>query len=68
MKVVIVGLGTQGEKRKSNCKKRDLVAIVDKFKKKADFKTLYQIPKKSYDTVFICTPDSQKKKINKFLH
>lgn len=66
MRFVIVGLGIQGEKRKKNCIKKELIATVDKYKKTANFKNLYQVPKEEYDTVFICTPDDQKRKLIDF--
>ena len=61
MKAIIVGLGVQGNKRKKFLGK-DFVYSVDKFKK-ANFKSIYQVPLNKFDTVFVCVPDDQKLKI-----
>jgi len=61
MKVVIVGMGIQGNKRKKFFGK-EFVYSVDKFKN-ADFKSLYDVPIKDYDAVLICVPDKEKIKI-----
>jgi scyllo-inositol 2-dehydrogenase (NADP+) len=66
MKIVIVGLGIQGEKRKKNSDKSDLIATVDPKNKNADYKNLEEVPIEKYDTVFICTPNKVKKKIIEF--
>jgi scyllo-inositol 2-dehydrogenase (NADP+) len=72
MRVVIVGLGTQGEKRKKVLlKSKELVATVDKYNKKADYKNLKKLfqSKVFFDTVFISCPDEYKLKyINIFLN
>ena len=61
MKVVIVGMGIQGIKRKFFLGK-DFVYSVDKFKK-ADFKSIIDVPINKFDSVFICVPDEEKIKI-----
>ena len=61
MRAVIVGMGVQGNKRKKFLGK-DFVYSVDKFKK-ADFKSISEIPLNKFDTVFACVPDNQKLKI-----
>jgi len=58
MKTIVVGLGVQGQKRKRTLGK-DFKYSVDKYKK-ADFKSIEQVPLKDYDSVFICTPDNKK--------
>ena len=59
MRVVIVGLGTQGYKRKriagSSC-----IATVDPINQDADYKHLSQVPAAEYDAVLLCVPDSEK--------
>ncbi|MDC1427812.1 Gfo/Idh/MocA family oxidoreductase [Rhodospirillaceae bacterium] len=59
MRVVIVGLGTQGYKRKyiagSQC-----IATVDPINGDADFKHLSHVPSTEYDAVLLCVPDSEK--------
>jgi predicted dehydrogenase len=60
MKAVIVGLGVQGKKRKIILNKNEFVYTVDPFNKEADFNSIKKIPLSLYDTVFICTPESEK--------
>ena len=64
MKAIIIGMGIQGNKRKKFLKK-DFIFSVDKFKK-ADFKLVNNVPINTYDTAFVCTPDSEKYKIIEF--
>ena len=64
MKVVIIGMGVQGIKRK-NILKKDYLYSVDKFKK-AHFKNIKDVPFKKYDTAFICVRDNQKYKLANF--
>ena len=66
MRVVIAGLGGQGLKRKFFLNKNELVGTVDPHKKEADFKSINKISPLSYDTVFICTPESEKMKLINF--
>ena len=63
MKILIVGLGVQGQKRKKLLDKKHVFATVDTKNKHADFKNIKDAPLKKYDSVFICTPDSEKIKI-----
>ena len=63
MKILIVGLGVQGQKRKKLLEKKYVFATVDTKNKHADFKNIKDVPLKKYDSVFICTPDSEKIKI-----
>lgn len=63
MKVIIVGLGVQGQKRKNNLNQNEYVASVDPYNLSADFKDIKDVRLQSYDTVFICTPDQLKYKI-----
>ncbi len=64
MKAIVIGLGVQGIKRKLHLKK-NYIHSVDKFKK-ADFKTVKNVPINTYDTAFVCTPDNQKISIIKY--
>ena len=59
LKVVVVGMGVQGEKR-SKIAKKDLVATVDLDNNKADYKYIEQLDDKSYEAVLLCTPDAVK--------
>ncbi|WP_428079399.1 Gfo/Idh/MocA family protein [Candidatus Pelagibacter sp.] len=68
MKVLIVGQGVQGEKRKKYLGK-DFFAYFDPFNQKSDFKKLENIPEEKYDTVMLCVPDKVKiKLINYFVN
>ena len=64
MRVIIVGMGVQGAKRKKILGK-DFIYSVDKFAK-SDFKNLRDVPFDKYDSVFICVPDNQKFNIARF--
>ena len=66
MRVVIIGLGIQGEKRRKILDKKYLVATVDPINKKADFKNINDVPINTYDSCFVCVPDYNKKKIINF--
>lgn len=66
MKVIIVGYGIQGKKRKLSLKKNEFICLVDPCSKKAKYKYIEEVPTYSYDTVFICTPDEDKIKIIEF--
>ena len=57
MKIIVVGLGVQGNKRKKILNKKDFVASVDPVNSKANYKFLKQVPLKDYDSCFLCVPD-----------
>ena len=63
MKVLIVGLGVQGQKRKKLLNKKFVFATVDNKNIRADYKNIKDVPLDKYDSVFVCTPDSEKFKI-----
>lgn len=65
MKVLIAGLGTQGQKRKKLLKNSELIYTVDS-NKKADFIKIEDAPINDYDTVFLCVPEGEKLKIINF--
>ena len=62
MKFIIVGFGVQGKKR-AKVAGKNCVAIVDPFEKKADYKSVFDVPLELFDAAMICTPDSQKNEI-----
>ena len=64
MKAIVVGMGIQGVKRKKFLGK-DFVFSVDKFKK-ADYRSILEIPLNLYDAVFLCVPDKEKIKLIEF--
>ena len=63
MRILIVGLGVQGQKRKKILNKKLIFATVDPKNKLADFKNIKDVPLNKFDTVFLCTPDKEKIKI-----
>ena len=65
MKILIVGLGVQGVKRKNILKKYKILTV-DIKKKSADYKNIKDVPINSYDVVFLCTPDEEKYSLIKY--
>jgi len=63
MKVIIIGYGVQGKKRRLSLKKTEYICSVDPYSKKTKYKYINEVPINLYDTVFICTPDNEKIKI-----
>ena len=59
MKVIIVGLGVQGYKRRAHARS-DFVASVDPKYSEADYRDLRDVPLGHYDAVLACTPDEPK--------
>jgi scyllo-inositol 2-dehydrogenase (NADP+) len=66
MRVVVVGLGVQGEKRRRFAG-GDFVADVDPLKKEARYRDLKEVPLASYDAALVCTPDEPKVEILSYL-
>ena len=68
MKILIVGYGVQGKKRKKALSNLNLscVGVVDPFSQYANFKSINIVPLKTYDAVIICTPENVKYKIIKY--
>ena len=60
MRILIVGLGTQGLKRIKNLPNKFDSITLDPYSKLANFKNIKDISDNDYDTVFICTPDNTK--------
>jgi scyllo-inositol 2-dehydrogenase (NADP+) len=59
MRVVVVGLGNQGRKRRAIAG-ADAVATVDPINSEADHRALGDVPLGSYDAALVCTPDDVK--------
>ena len=59
MRILIVGLGVQGNKRK-NILKGHKILTVDTKNNSADYKNIKQVPLNSFDVVFLCVPDKEK--------
>ena len=59
MKVIVVGMGVQGNKRAAVAG-ADVVATIDPLMEEADFRNLADVPTGSYDAALVCTPDETK--------
>ena len=59
MRIVVVGLGIQGEKR-LRIAGADAIATIDPVNPKAQYKTIESVPADSYDAALVCTPDAPK--------
>ena len=59
MRIIVVGLGVQGYKRRSHAG-ADFVASVDPCNPEADYRELSEIPLADYDAVLACVPDEPK--------
>lgn len=59
MRVVVVGLGVQGHKRR-DVAGADHVAAIDPFNPKADARSLAEVPFDRFDAALLCTPDEAK--------
>jgi predicted dehydrogenase len=59
MRVIVAGLGVQGQKRKAVAGK-DVVAIVDPFHSDATYKRIEDVPLEDYDAALLCIPDGPK--------
>ena len=65
MRVLIVGLGTQGYKRRSVAGAA-CIATVDPVNLDADYRHISQISTTEYDAVLICAPDKEKINLIRF--
>src|ERR1700722_3639843 len=65
MRVIVVGLGVQGQKRRKFAGS-DSVASVDPINPEADFKSARDVPLASYDAVLACIPDEPKAELLRF--
>jgi scyllo-inositol 2-dehydrogenase (NADP+) len=59
MRVIVVGLGIQGHKRR-RLAGADIVCTVDVRNPDADFRHVREVPLASYDAALLCVPDSAK--------
>ena len=66
MKVIVVGLGVQGYKRKHHAG-ADYVACVDPVNEEADYKRIEDVPLADYDAALCCIPDKPKYEILSYL-
>lgn len=66
MKVIVVGLGVQGLKRRTVAGD-DYVASVDPFNEDADHPALEDVPLSEYDAALLCVPDETKTDLLNYL-
>src|ERR1700721_1308034 len=65
MRVIVVGLGVQGQKRRKFAGS-EFVGSVDPVNPEADFKSARDVPLASYDAVLACVPDEPKAELLRF--
>jgi predicted dehydrogenase len=66
MRVVVIGLGVQGHKRR-DIAGSDVVAVVDPINQDADVRRLEDVDPASYEAVIMCTPDDVKTELLTFV-
>jgi len=66
MRVVVVGIGVQGRKRRAIAGD-EVVATVDPVADDVDFGRLEDVPLDSYDAALVCTPDDSKESLLRYL-
>jgi len=66
MRIVIVGLGIQGQKRKLVAGE-DVVTSVDPVNQDAKYKSIFDVPLDLYDAALLCIPDEPKLEIIQYL-
>jgi scyllo-inositol 2-dehydrogenase (NADP+) len=66
MRIVIAGLGVQGQKRR-RVAGSDFVAAVDPINADADYKLIEDVPLGAYDAVLACIPDEPKLELLDYL-
>lgn len=59
MRVVVVGLGVQGQKRR-RIAGEDVVALVDPVHSEADYRDIADVPLDRFDAALLCVPDAPK--------
>lgn len=66
MRVIVVGLGVQGHKRRKFAAK-DFVAAVDPVHPEAKYRSLMDVPLTDFDAALVCTPDEPKLELLTYL-
>ncbi len=66
MKVIVVGLGVQGKKRRFFAS-NDYVASADPINPEADYTDVHEVPLSHYDAALVCLPDEPKYNTIKYL-
>ena len=62
MRVIVVGLGVQGAKRRAVAGE-DVVATVDPIHEEADYRSVTDVPINDYDAALVCVPDQAKDEV-----
>ncbi len=65
-KIIVIGLGTQGQKRKQTAL-ADFSGSVDPVNPEATYRSVSDVPTNEYDAAFVCTPETKKIEIINFL-
>lgn len=66
MRVIVIGLGVQGHKRRAAAGDA-CVAVVDPVNAEADFRAVEEVPLSDYDAALVCTPDDAKVELLMYL-
>jgi len=66
MRVIVIGLGVQGQKRLAVAGK-EVVATVDPFNSVAQYRNIQDVPLSSYDAALLCIPDEAKLELITYL-
>jgi scyllo-inositol 2-dehydrogenase (NADP+) len=66
LKVIVVGLGVQGHKRRAAAS-ADFVAAVDPVNQEAQHRSVQDVPADRYDAALVCTPDEPKVQLLEYL-
>ncbi|MBI3706218.1 MAG: Gfo/Idh/MocA family oxidoreductase [Proteobacteria bacterium] len=66
MRVIVVGLGVQGRKRRAVAG-IDVVGVVDPVASEVNYRAVNDVPAAAYDAALVCTPDSAKLDLLTFL-
>lgn len=66
MRVIVVGLGVQGYKRRKFAD-REFVAAVDPVNKEAEYRAVEDVPTTNYDAALVCIPDEPKIEVLTYL-
>ena len=66
MRVVVIGLGVQGYKRR-RVAGEEFVAAVDPINSEAQYRSIKDIPLATYDAALVCTPDEPKVEVLEYL-
>ncbi|MEX2615888.1 MAG: Gfo/Idh/MocA family oxidoreductase [Alphaproteobacteria bacterium] len=66
MKVIVIGLGVQGHKRK-HFAAEDFVASVDPVNRDAEYLDVTEVPLSAYDAALVCVPDDEKLELLSYL-